>query len=201
MSDARIDRLLAAALHQAINDVTPPRLEFYETYLRPRGWREDAVNLAPVAAVVSFLRHEPPGTYDAVMTRAAEYAARWIVQAQPWHRRLRRRFSPRWMRLKAVARLGRAHLERGYRGTQVQVSARRTLLVVDIRGSIFCSPRDRASAPHCRYQQAVFEQLLIWHGLPVASSRIESCRAHGGDTCRVRIDLVPVSPEGNDRGV
>ena len=57
MSEARIDRLLAAALHQAIADLLPDRLDFYESYLRPRGWREDAVNLGPVNAVLSFLRH------------------------------------------------------------------------------------------------------------------------------------------------
>ena len=54
MSEARIDRLLAAALHQAIADLLPMRLDFYESYLRPRGWREDAVNLAPVTAVLEL---------------------------------------------------------------------------------------------------------------------------------------------------
>jgi hypothetical protein len=189
MNEARIDRLLAAALHQAIGDVISSRLEFYESYLRPRGWREDAVNLAPVAAVLSFLRHEPSGTYDAVMTRAAEYAAAWVHEAQPWHERLRQRLSPRRFRVRRVAQLARWQIARGYRGTRVAVGVRRGVLSLEIHGSIFCSTRDQGSAPHCRYYQAFVNQLLQRHGLPPAASRIEACRAAGGEACRMRFDV------------
>lgn len=193
MSEARIDRLLAAALHQAIGDVTPSRLGHYESYLKPRGWREDAVNLAPVAAVLSFLRHEPVGTYDAVMTQAAVYAASWVYDALPWHQRARGRVTPRWLRLRQLARVGRQHIERGYRGTRMSVRVRRGVLTAEIHGSIFCSTRDQAGAPHCRYYQAFFEQLLARDGLPLGESRIDACRAGGGDTCRVHVEVAPVS--------
>lgn len=189
MSEARIDRLLAAALHQAIGDVTASRLEFYESYLRPRGWREDAVNLAPVAAVLSFLRHEPQGTYDAVMTRAAEYAAAWVHGAEPWHERLRLRLSPRWLRLRRVARLAQWQIARGYRGTRVVARVRRGVIALDIQGSIFCSARDHLSAPHCRYYQAFVEQLLMRHGLSLAASRIDGCRSAGAESCRLHFEV------------
>ncbi len=189
MSEARIDRLLAAALHQAIGDVTPPRLEFYEGYLKPRGWREDTVNLAPLAAVLSFLRHEPPGTYADVMTGAATYAAAWVYDALPWHVRARGRLTPRRLRLRQLGRIGRQHVERGYRGTKVALSVRRGVLTAEIRGSIFCNTRDQAGAPHCRYYQAFFEQLLARDGLLLGESRIDACRAGGGDVCLVHIEL------------
>jgi len=186
MSEARIDRLMAAAIHQAIGDITPSRLDFYESYLRPRGWREDAVNLAPVAAVLSFLRHEPPGTYDAVMTRAAEYAAAWVYDALPWRVRMLARVSPAWARLRTLGRVGRAHLERSYRGTRVAVTVRRGTLEAEVQGSIFCSSRDQASAPHCRYYLAFFENLLHRDGVGIVDATIDACRSGGGQVCRLR---------------
>jgi hypothetical protein len=187
MSEARIDRLMAAAIHQAIGDITPSRLDFYESYLRPRGWREDAVNLAPVAAVLSFLRHEPAGTYDAVMSRAAEYASAWVYDALPWRVRILGRVGSTWVRLRTLGKLGKAHLERSYRGTRVAVAVRRGTLEVEIQGSIFCSGREQSSAPHCRYYLAFFENVLRRDGVIIVDAAIEACRSGGGQVCRLRI--------------
>ena len=178
---------MAAAIHQAIGDIMPSRLEFYESYLRPRAWREDAVNLAPVAAVLSFLRHEPEGTYDAVMHRAAEYAAAWVYQALPWRVRVSGPKLPPWVRLRRLARLAKVQLERTYRGTRVAVTVRRGQLTIDVQGSVFCSTRDVARAPHCGYYLAFFEQLLRLDGLAVSEAAIASCRAQGGDLCQLRL--------------
>ena len=187
MSEARIDRLMAAAIHQAIGDITPSRLDFYESYLRPRGWREDAVNLAPVAAVLSFLRHEPPGTYDAVMTRAAEYAAAWVYDALPWRVRTIERLGPSWVRLRRLGQVARANLERSYRGTRVAVAVRRGQIDIEVQGSIFCSTRDQVGAPFCGYYLGVFENLLRHDGQTVVERQTEACRAQGGSVCRYRI--------------
>lgn len=187
MSEARIDRLLAAALHQAIADLLPLRLEFYEAYLRPRGWREDAVNLAPVTAVLSFLRHEDGDTYDAVMVQAATYASTWWMAGQPWHVRTGGRHLPVWMRLRQVGKLARRHFEASYKGTKVRVRVRRRRLELEIRGSIFCSTRDHASRPCCRYYQAFVESLVAHDGSP-HTGHIVACRALGGDHCVVRLD-------------
>lgn len=187
MSDARIDRLMAAAIHQAIGEVVPARLQFYESYLRPRAWREDAVSLAPVAAVLSFLRHEPPGTFDAVMASAAAHAARWVYAELPWRVRATRRVSPSLVRVRRLGRIAREQLQRSYGGTRVAVSVRRGQVTVEVRGSIFCSSRDASSAPHCRYYLAFFECLFGLDGISVTDGTLERCRAHGGDTCGLRI--------------
>ena len=188
MSEARIDRLLAAALHQAIADLLPMRLEFYESYLRPRGWREDAVNLAPVAAVLSFLRREDDDTYDAVMGKAATYAAEWWMLAQPWHVRSAGRMLPVRLRLRQLATLARRLFERSYRGTKVRARVRRRKIELEIRGSIFCSARDQAPHPQCRYYAAFVEVLLAREGMD-ARGHLVACRAVEGDVCVLRVDV------------
>jgi hypothetical protein len=187
MSEARIDRLLAAAVHQAIADLLPSRLDFYEGYLRPRGWREDAVNLAPVSAVLSFLRHEDDGTYDRVMTLAARYAARWVHQALPWRVRVFARFVPGWVRLRRLTDVARRNLERSYRGTRVRTTVRRRAVTVEVSGSIFCGTRDGGAAPLCRYYVALFEELLVLDGFVLAGSTVNGCRAQHGAVCSFRV--------------
>lgn len=188
MSEARINRLLAAALHQAIADLLPSRLDFYESYLRPRGWREDAVSLAPITAVLSFLRHEDADTYDDVMVRAATYASDWWMARQPWHVRVAARVLPARLRLRQVGALARRHFESSYRGTKVRTRVRRRRLEVEIRGSIFCSSRDHLALPRCRYYLAFIEALLA--GDPrISSGTIVSCRGRGADVCVVAVDV------------
>ena len=46
MNDAVVGRLLVASLHQAIADLLPTRLEFYEAWLTPGGLREGRIGLA-----------------------------------------------------------------------------------------------------------------------------------------------------------
>ncbi len=76
--DARIGRVLVASLHQAIGDVLPDRLEFYENWLTVPGLREGTIGLAPLSAVLSFLRLEGEA-YNRTTARAGEYAADWTV--------------------------------------------------------------------------------------------------------------------------
>lgn len=193
MSEARIDRLLAAALHQAIADLLPARLEFYESYLRPRGWREDAVNLAPVSAVLSFLRHEGGETYDAVMTQAATYAAEWWLARQSWHVRVTGPRLPAFLRLRQVGTLGKRHFETSYRGTRVRVRARRRRVDLEIRGSIFCTSRDHGHSPQCRYYLAFLERLVVDDGRSYRGALL-ACRAHEGEVCVVRLEIDDGAP-------
>jgi hypothetical protein len=188
MSEARIDRLLAAALHQAIADLLPDRLDFYESYLRPRGWREDAVNLGPVNAVLSFLRHEDGEPYAAVMTRSAAYAATWWLARQPWPVRAGGPRLPTWLRLRQVGALAKRHFESSYRGTKVRARVRGRRLELEIRGSIFCSSREHAHEAHCGYYLA-FVEALIEHDRAAHHAAIVACRAIGGDHCLVRLDI------------
>ena len=68
--------MLVASLHQGISDLIPTRLEFYENWLNPAGMRNGKIGLAPLAAVLSFLRQEGD-PYTLVTERAGEYAAQW----------------------------------------------------------------------------------------------------------------------------
>src|SRR6187549_3075442 len=76
MTDAAVGRLLVASLHQGIADLLPMRLEFYEAWLHPSGLREGRIGLAPMAAVLSFLRLEG-APYHLIAARAGEYTAEW----------------------------------------------------------------------------------------------------------------------------
>src|SRR6185295_17895142 len=82
MTDARIGRVLVASLHQAIADLLPTRLEFYENWLNVAGLREGTIGLAPLTAVLSFLRTEGHA-YTLITSRAGEYAAAWTFETVP----------------------------------------------------------------------------------------------------------------------
>src|SRR5439155_2705956 len=74
MAETRIGRVLVASLHQAIADLLPTRLEFYENWLNVAGLREGTIGLAPLTAVLSFLRTEGHA-YNLITSPAGEYAA------------------------------------------------------------------------------------------------------------------------------
>ena len=81
MSDAGIGRVLVASLHQGIADILPNRLSFYENWLNAEGLRQGTIGLAPLLAVLSFLRQEEGEAYQIITTRAGEYAAEWTVES------------------------------------------------------------------------------------------------------------------------
>ena len=70
--------MLVASLHQGISDLIPTRLDFYENWLNPAGMRNGKIGLAPLAAVLSFLRQEGE-PYALVTERAGQYAAQRVV--------------------------------------------------------------------------------------------------------------------------
>ena len=78
MPEAVIGRVLIASLHQSIADLLPTRLTFYENWLNAEGMREGTIGLAPLYAVLSFLRQEGEA-YNRITTRAGEYAAEWTA--------------------------------------------------------------------------------------------------------------------------
>src|SRR5438105_10790751 len=80
MREAGIGRVLVASLHQGIADILPTRLGFYENWLNAEGLREGTIGLAPLYAVLSFLRQEGDA-YQLITTRAGEYAAEWTVES------------------------------------------------------------------------------------------------------------------------
>src|SRR5215210_2205685 len=91
MNETRIGRVLVASLHQGIADLLPTRLEFYENWLNVAGLREGTIGLAPLLAVLSFLRAEG-AAYALVTTRAGEYAAEWTMEGvRPMQRNMIRK--------------------------------------------------------------------------------------------------------------
>src|ERR671910_1131524 len=106
MREAGIGRVLVASLHQGIADILPTRLGFYENWLNAEGLREGTIGLAPLYAVLSFLRQEGEA-YQIITRRAGEYAAEWTVESMPPMRRALIRAAPAWLRGRMLLRMAR----------------------------------------------------------------------------------------------
>src|SRR5688572_29594344 len=166
MSDVGVGRLLVASLHQGIADLLPSRLEFYEAWLNPRGLRNGRIGLAPLAAVLSFLRLEGE-PYHLVAIRAGEYTAEWTVADLPPVQRAIIRAAPAGLRLRLVMRVARRMVRVTYGGSRALVRWSQGRGAVDIRGSIFCEVRDRADQPLCAFYAAAFRRLMHLFSLEV----------------------------------
>ena len=181
MIEAGIGRLLVASLHQAIADLLPTRLEFYEAWLNPTGLRDGRIGLAPLAAVLSFLRLEGE-QYQLVSARAGEYTAEWWVADMPAFKRTVIRAAPPGLRVHLVMRLARAMVRSTYRGSRAIIRWRKGKGAVDLRGSIFCEVRDRVEAPLCEFYASALRRLLLLFSLD-AEVGLEQCRATGAGQC------------------
>jgi hypothetical protein len=181
MIEAGIGRLLVASLHQAIADLLPTRLEFYEAWLNPTGLRDGRIGLAPLAAVLSFLRLEGE-QYQLVSARAGEYTAEWWVADMPAFKRTVIRAAPPGLRVHLVMRLARAMVRSTYRGSRAIIRWRKGRGAVDLRGSIFCEVRDRVEAPLCEFYASALRRLLLLFSLD-AEVGLEQCRATGAGQC------------------
>ena len=194
MTEGGIGRLLVASLHQAIADLLPTRLEFYEAWLNPAGLREGRIGLAPLAAVLSFLRQEGQA-YRLVTARAGEYAAEWAVGDMPGYRRAFIRAAPRPLRILLVMRMARALVSRTYRGSRAIVRWRRGRGAVDLRGSLFCQVRDRVPQPLCEFYASAIRRLMSLFELE-ADVETEQCRATGGGQCLMVVLVRPTGAVG-----
>src|SRR5471030_2905068 len=117
MREAGIGRVLVASLHQGIADILPTRLGFYENWLNAEGLREGTIGLAPLYAVLSFLRQEGDA-YQVITTRAGEYAAEWTVQSMAPMQRATIKAAPVWLRSRILLRLARQLVHSSYRGSR-----------------------------------------------------------------------------------
>ncbi len=181
MTDAGIGRLLVASLHQAIADLLPTRLEFYEAWLNPTGLRDGRIGLAPLAAVLSFLRQEGEA-YRLVTARAGEYAAEWTVGDMRGYRKALVRAAPRAIRVYLVMRLAREVVRSTYTGTRAVIRWRKGRGAVDIRGSLFCEVRNRVPQPLCEFYASAIRRLMQQFGVEVEVGT-EQCRATGAGQC------------------
>jgi bacteriochlorophyll 4-vinyl reductase len=187
MTEIGIGRLLVASLHQGIADLLPSRLEFYESWLNPTGLRDGRIGLAPLAAVLSFLRQEGEA-YRLIAARAGEYTAEWMVADLPALERTLIRRAPRALRIWLVMRLARKMIRHTYKGSRAVVRWREGQGAVDIRGSLFCEVRDRVGRPLCEFYASALERLMHLFNLN-ADVAIHQCRATGGAQCIMRINV------------
>ena len=188
MREARVGRLLVASLHQGIADILPTRLSFYENWLNAEGLRDGTIGIAPLYAVLSFLRQEGQA-YQVVTARAGEYAAEWTVQSMsPIHRAFIKAM-PAWLRGRlCVWSAGR--LVRGsYRDSRVSARVRRGTADVDLRASVFCTVREPAREPLCGFYAAGYNRFLALFGLD-GRAEVVACRGRDESSCLLRIARV-----------
>jgi hypothetical protein len=185
-SDARIGRLLAACLHQAIGELLPERLDFYEHWLKSEALRDGAIGLAPMTAVLGFLRTEKE--YPQVMALAGRLAAAWTIASMSAMQRRAIGALPRSWRTRVALRVAAGIVRHVCSLSKVSTSFRRTAAALDVKESIFCAVRDVQKLPLCGFYAAAAAETLAILGLP-ARAQVESCHAVQGGTCVIALDL------------
>jgi hypothetical protein len=187
MRDPGIGRVLVASLHQGIADLLPTRIEFYENWLNPAGLREGTIGLAPLAAVLSFLRREGEA-YALITSRAGEYAAEWTVADLSSVERAAARMLPVRLRSAVALRVARRMIRRSYANSRGIVRFRKGTATVDIRGSIFCGVREATPHPLCGFYAAAFARVLQLFNLD-AEAAVTRCRGTGDTACLLTIEV------------
>ena len=192
MSDAAVGRLLVASLHQSIADLLPTRLEFYESWLHPGGLREGRIGLAPLAAVLSFLRLEGE-PYHLITARAGEYTAEWTVAELPGWRMRMMRAAPPGLRKRLVIGVARWMVRSTYGDTNVIVQWRQWRASIDLQASLFCEVREPVDHPLCEFYAAALRRLMALFDLD-ADVITERCRATGAGGCAMSLVVRPPGP-------
>jgi bacteriochlorophyll 4-vinyl reductase len=192
MREAGIGRVLVASLHQGIADILPTRLAFYENWLNAAGLRDGTIGLAPLYAVLSFLRQEGDA-YQTITTRAGEYAAEWTVQSMTPGQRAIIKATPAWLRGRILLGMARRLVRRSYRGSRAIGRLRRGTASIDVRASIFCSVRAPVPQPLCGFYAAAFTRLLTLFDI-CAHTDVIACRGTGESSCLFKVALVNGHP-------
>jgi hypothetical protein len=186
MSEPRIGRVLVASLHQAIADLLPTRLEFYENWINVSGLREGTIGLGPLSAVLSFLRSEGQA-YNLITERAGEYAADWTVGTLSALERRFIRALPMPLRSRAALRTARRLVRDTYPGSRALIRIKKGTASVDLRGSLFCEVREASVLPLCGFYAAAIARVLHLFALH-ANAEVSQCRAAGGSKgCRLSV--------------
>jgi hypothetical protein len=185
MNEAVVGRILPASLHQGIADLLPSRLEFYEEWLNPKAMRDGRIGLAPLAAVLSFLRREGEA-YQQVCARAGEYAAEWTFADGSALGRSFLRSAPVWLKLRLISRLIRRLTVRTYSDCRVTVRWSRQAGTLGMTGSLFCVVREPADQPLCEFYAAAIRRLMALGGLEM-DVVAEQCRATGAERCAMHM--------------
>lgn len=179
MTEVHLGRLLPASLHQAIGELLPMRLDFYENWLHSEGLRDGSIGIAPMQGVLGFLRTEG-AAYDAVMDRAGRLSAEWSLLSIPAGRRRFISALPRWLRVRLALRLAR-EVALGVSSSQkVSVHVRGTSARLAFSASVFCQVRGLQTVPFCAFYRALVLQ-TVESCRVTAEAVLPECRAMGGD--------------------
>jgi hypothetical protein len=188
MSEARIGRVLVASLHQAIADLLPTRLEFYENWLNVAGLREGTIGLAPLTAVLSFLRTEGEA-YNLITARAGEYAAAWTFENVSGLERKLIPALPVALRARAALRVARQLIRATYPGSRALMKIKKGVVSIDLRGSLFCEVRETSMHPLCTFYASAIGGVLKLFDV-AAEARVTECRAAGSQRgCQLSVAL------------
>jgi len=188
MREAGIGRVLVASLHQGIADILPTRLDFYENWLNAEGLREGTIGLAPLHAVLSFLRQEGQA-YQMITARAGEYAAEWTVASMPPLKRSAIKAAPAWLRARLLVAMARRLVRTSYQGSRAISRMRRGTASIDVRASIFCTVREPVPYPLCGFYAAAFTRLLELFNLR-GTTEVVACRGTGKPSCILKLAVL-----------
>lgn len=177
--------MFVASLHQAITEELPTRLDFYEHWLNREGLQGGTIGLAPMMAVLSFLRQEGDA-YNRVVGRAGTLAATWHADGVSGTRRSIVEALPRWLRIRATARMARGLIRAADSASSGRVTFRRGEGRLVVRSSLFCELRETGTARLCEFYAAAVETLMHRFGVQGAA-RVAACRAAGEDECVIII--------------
>lgn len=181
--------MLVASLHQGISDLMPSRLEFYENWLNPKGMRDGTIGLAPLAAVLSFLRQEGE-QYTLVTSRAGEYAAQWTFDNLTPIERSILRALPVMLRARMALQLAKKVVRRSYDGSRAVVKLRRGQGALMLRSSIFCTVREPFDWPLCVFYSAALAHLLALVSVS-GDVRVHGCKGVGDAGCIIAVHVPP----------
>ena len=181
--------MLVASLHQGIADLMPSRLEFYENWLNPRGMRDGKIGLAPLAAVLSFLRQEGE-PYTLVTQRAGQYAAQWTFDNLMPLQRTFIRALPLMLRARMAMRLATKVVQSSYQGSRGTATFRRGQGMLALRNSVFCTVREPFDWPLCVFYSAALSHLFALCDVS-GEVRVAACQGVGDKGCLIAVSVPP----------
>ena len=124
------------------------------------GLREGTIGLAPLSAVLSFLRSEG-AAYDEITARAGVYAAEWTVRGLPAIERRLIGVLPAPLRARAALRAARALVRATYPGSRAHdPSAKGHGVDRSPRLAVLRGARSRPPLPLCGYYAAAIARVL-----------------------------------------
>lgn len=161
------------------------RLEFYEEWLSPKGLRDGRMGLAPLQAVLSFLRQEGE-LYEPVVERAGELAAGWWLAELPSVRRAVTTSGPFWLRGRLALGLCQDLIRQTFRDSHVTVVWAAGQGQVTLGTCVFCDVREPVAHRLCGFYVSAITAVMGAVGLS-STVEVSTCRATGGAACVLRV--------------